>query len=460
MTAVKLGSNIVSLMAQRRLSDNARDLSRTFERLSSGLRINRVSDDAAGQAVAAGLAATHLVYKQAVRNLNDGSSLVSIAESALAELSNLTTRLKELASQAANASYTSAQRVALDHEAQALAAEYERISTTTTFNGQVVFSELRQVTLHAGEGEYAAIQGDLGEIGTTITISTPGGPGGMVGDGTFGSARSYAADNTSSAVTLGDVNKDGILDLVTGGDSGPGQAIVRLGIGDGTFGNAVTYGMEENSVSDVALYDLNGDGNLDLVTSGQSASGEGFASVRLGAGNGTFGVRVSYAMGNNAPSGVALGDLNGDGKVDLVTTGTDSPIAGVTYVRLGVGDGTFNAETSYNAETLMSFDVTLGDLNGDGYLDLITAGEVNTPTAEGFVTVRLGTGSGTFGSATSYSTQTITARAVQVGDINGDGKLDVVTAGTQSGGKVTVRLGVGGRNVRRRLDLRCRRFGF
>ena len=108
MTAVKLGSNIVSLTAQRRLSDNARDLSRIFERLSSGLRINRASDDAAGQAVAAGLAATHVVYKQAVRNLNDGSSLVSIAESALAELSNLTTRLKELASQAANASYTSA----------------------------------------------------------------------------------------------------------------------------------------------------------------------------------------------------------------------------------------------------------------------------------------------------------------------------------------------------------------
>lgn len=97
MSVVKLGSNIASLSAQRRLSDSTRELSHTYERLASGLRINRASDDAAGLSISQSLRADAKIFTQGLRNLNDGISLFNIAESAIEQLSNITVRLKELA---------------------------------------------------------------------------------------------------------------------------------------------------------------------------------------------------------------------------------------------------------------------------------------------------------------------------------------------------------------------------
>src|SRR5437868_11900202 len=100
--AVTIGSNIASLQAQRRLSDSTAKLQTTYERLSSGQRINKASDDAAGLAIADQLRADQRVASVAIRNANDGISLVAIADSALGEVSNVLTRLSELAEQSAN----------------------------------------------------------------------------------------------------------------------------------------------------------------------------------------------------------------------------------------------------------------------------------------------------------------------------------------------------------------------
>ena len=104
--SVRLGSNIASLGAQRRLADTSSALSTTFERLSSGQRINRASDDAAGLAISDTLRAKSRIYTQGVRNLNDGISLLNIADSAIENLSSIVVRLEELAAQAANGSYS------------------------------------------------------------------------------------------------------------------------------------------------------------------------------------------------------------------------------------------------------------------------------------------------------------------------------------------------------------------
>ena len=114
------GSSIASLMVERRLAESTAGLKTSFERLSSGLRINRASDDAAGLSISASLKADTRVYSQGVRNVNDGISLLGIADNALESLSNILTREQELAAQAANGTLRGKQRLALDAEAQAL----------------------------------------------------------------------------------------------------------------------------------------------------------------------------------------------------------------------------------------------------------------------------------------------------------------------------------------------------
>ena len=105
--AISLGSNISSLQAQRRLSDATGTLSKIFEQLSSGLRINRASDDAAGLAIAQDLNSTTRVYSKAILNANDGQSILSIADSTLDNLSSVVMRIRELSEQSANGTYQS-----------------------------------------------------------------------------------------------------------------------------------------------------------------------------------------------------------------------------------------------------------------------------------------------------------------------------------------------------------------
>ena len=111
--ALTLGTNIASLRSQRQLTRNSSELSTVFERLSSGQRINSASDDSAGLAIADSLRADVRIYNQGVRNLNDGISLLNIADASLDSLTTIVTRLEELASQAANGVYGTAQRAAL-----------------------------------------------------------------------------------------------------------------------------------------------------------------------------------------------------------------------------------------------------------------------------------------------------------------------------------------------------------
>ncbi len=132
---ITLGRNIAALGASRSL-DRATDIvARTAERLSSGQRINRASDDAAGIAVADALKSRSKLFDVAGRNINDGISALNIASSAIDSQVTILQRLAELAEQSANGTYGTTQRASADREYQALVKEYGRIGDATTFNG-------------------------------------------------------------------------------------------------------------------------------------------------------------------------------------------------------------------------------------------------------------------------------------------------------------------------------------
>ena len=133
---VRIFNNIASLNAQRILGINNDRLALSVERISSGIRINRAADDAAGLGISEALRSDIRGLRQAVRNANDGIALINVAEGALNEQSSILIRLRELASQAATGTVGSTERATIQLEFNALRNEIDRISATTQFNGQ------------------------------------------------------------------------------------------------------------------------------------------------------------------------------------------------------------------------------------------------------------------------------------------------------------------------------------
>ncbi|MCB0343824.1 MAG: flagellin FliC [Bdellovibrionales bacterium] len=148
--AITINTNTAALSAQRYLAETTSRLGHTFERLSSGLRIVRASDDAAGLAIADSLRADSKIAGQAIRNASDGISLVSIADGALNEIGNILTRMAELAEQAANGTLSTSQRSALQSEFVSLGSEIERITVTTEFNDLSLINGGSDITLQVG----------------------------------------------------------------------------------------------------------------------------------------------------------------------------------------------------------------------------------------------------------------------------------------------------------------------
>ena len=133
---VRIFNNIASINSQRLLGQNNDRLGQSVERISSGIRINRASDDAAGLAISEGLRSDIRALRQAGRNANDGVSLINITEGALNEQGSMLIRLRELASQAATGTTGSTERATIQLEFNALRNEIDRITNTTEFNGQ------------------------------------------------------------------------------------------------------------------------------------------------------------------------------------------------------------------------------------------------------------------------------------------------------------------------------------
>ncbi|WP_447977033.1 flagellin N-terminal helical domain-containing protein [Candidatus Nitrospira bockiana] len=176
-----VNTNVASLSAQRNLTVSTGSLERSVERLSSGLRITRAADDAAGLGVSETLRAHIRSINQAVRNSNDGISLTQIADGAAQTIGNLLSRLRELASQSANGTVGSTERSYLDQEFVALRSEIDRIAAVTEFNGTPLLSGASnsftiQVGYKSGSNNTLTLSLrdlDVGSIGlSSVNVST------------------------------------------------------------------------------------------------------------------------------------------------------------------------------------------------------------------------------------------------------------------------------------------------
>lgn len=178
--SLSVASNIPSLTIQTALRRSSDALSKTYERLSSGLRINRASDDPAGLALADSLRSQGNSYAIASLNANNGLSVTSITDSGLGDIITLLSRMAELAQQSSNGIYTTAQRTGLSSEFIALGSEIDRIAKTTSFNGFSLLSNSSNITIQVGIDASANSQITIQAVQATLnSLSLAGGSGAL-----------------------------------------------------------------------------------------------------------------------------------------------------------------------------------------------------------------------------------------------------------------------------------------
>ena len=249
----------------------------------------------------------------------------------------------------------------------------------------------------------------------------------------------YLAGNAPEDVAVADFNGDGKLDLAvadngnySAGDSGGVR--ILLGNGDGTFRPAQLVNAG-NDPTFLAAGDFNGDGRTDIVVSDLGAlpsGGNGNLAVLLGNGDGTFQSPITLSAGLN-PSAMALGDFNGDGKLDIgvLDFGNFSGNNGAMYILLGNGDGTFQPPVLLNAGSgpaAIPVDIVAGDFNADGKLDLaVVSSDFNLFSLNSNVSVFVGNGDGTFQSPVFYGLFEIPT-SLAAGDLKGNGRIDLAVS--------------------------------
>ena len=262
------------------------------------------------------------------------------------------------------------------------------------------------------------------------------------GDGTY--LRTIDAFSTGlpvpNGLVLADVNGDHNLDVLVSNpycNNSNSCVGILLGYGNGMLQpvtesssswTSILLAHGESAVATTAVADVNGDGNLDMVT----VSG-GSVSLMLGKGDGTFQPAVVFSSGGDQGTGVAVADLNGDGNPDIVVSSLCYDCAsGLVSVLLGNGDGAFRTPVTYSSGGYNGLAIAVADMNGDGIPDILTGnlcGVLCTgfePT--GLVGLLLGNGDGTFQPTLQFSSGGVGAEGILAVDLNGDGKPDVAVA--------------------------------
>jgi hypothetical protein len=249
-----------------------------------------------------------------------------------------------------------------------------------------------------GRGVRALAVGDVTghRVPDIVTVNAPTFDTGSVsilvgnGDGTFRSPITFPLSRAPDAVALVDLRRNGILDLVIAATGSypayEGVVTVLLGNGDGTFGAPTDFPVGSHPIA-LSVADINGDGNLDLVTANNPYQGLSSVSVLLGNGNGTFRPAINTLTGRY-PRSLAVGDFNGDGVADLAVADGSLQIPGFVNVLFGNGDGTFRTGPSLPVGANPSY-VLAGHVNNGQTPDLIVTGQSGTR-------VLFGNGDGTF----------------------------------------------------------------
>ncbi len=265
--ALVVNTNVSSLNAQRNLVGTNKSLTRSIQRLSTGLRINSAKDDAAGLAISDRMTSQVRGLNQAVRNANDGISMAQTAEGALQESTNLLQRMRELAVQSANDTNTASDRASLQKEVSQLQAELNRIANTTAFNGKKLLDgTFGNAKIHVGAEANQIINVQMGDTRAT-----------QIGYNRFNTV--YSSGSISNAVS-GTTNNVGAQTLTIEGSLG--TASVTVGAGDsardiatainnkaddsGVNASAATYAKIDNvNSAGTVAFDLYGQNESDAI---------------------------------------------------------------------------------------------------------------------------------------------------------------------------------------------------
>jgi hypothetical protein len=261
-----------------------------------------------------------------------------------------------------------------------------------------------------------------------------------------------SATGTPTSVWATTIDANASPDLLWIPGSGTHQFAYALNNGDGTFGAVYTKAVSTCGIGRLTTFDVNGDGTQDaLVGSGNSFcsnSADNQVSVTLNNGDGTFGAETMVDLGVSLPTMVVAGDLNGDGIVDLAAAGATTPCCGAGQgdvgVALGTGGVTFDAASQFTTDHGHR-EIAIGDLDGNGSLDLATTNNADAINAT--TSVLLNDGAGAFSDISTFDGETISNLlnevAIAIGDLNGDGNADVAVA-NRTGKDVGVYYGLGG----------------
>lgn len=277
---LQINTNIAAMNAYRNLSSTQNAMSTSLERLSSGLRINRAADDAAGLAISEKMRAQVSGLDQATSNAQDGISLVQTAEGALNETHSILQRMRQLAVQSANDTNSDSDRTQIQKEVTQLSQELDRISTTTQFNGQnLLDGSFQNSTFQIGANAGQSLALSINDMSATSL-------------GLSGAAKGVAGNGAAGAISGGTAP--------TGAYSISGTSILdAAGATVGTYADGGTTGPSTAT--------FNADNGGAVVTFATSAWSD---TTTAGSESGSFGVSASIDMSTKAGANAALASLD------------------------------------------------------------------------------------------------------------------------------------------------------
>ena len=338
-----INTNVAAINSQRQLMNSGGALDKAMERLSSGQRINSAKDDAAGLAISNRMTSQIRGLDQAIRNANDGISMIQTAEGAMQEVTNILQRMRELSIQSANGIYSDADRATLNAETQQLKLELDRIADTTSFNGQILLDgSIGKTNLQVGSEANQTIEISVGSFNTSSL-------GGLSGD-TVGEATTGLA--ALNLLTAGDliINDTSIDALTTGTTLNNTLALLNASLdGKGAVASAMVEVSGTNTgsgvlvagTSNLTLTVVDGDGlTQSYVLTGTNSLKELVAKIKDETSieasisdsgrmilnrDGALSITVADTSTNNEASGLVDGAVN----FSLVFTDTSADKRGV-----------------------------------------------------------------------------------------------------------------------------------
>ena len=346
-----INTNLSSLNAQRQLTSTSSSLSRSFERLSSGLRINGARDDAAGLSITTRFTAQIRGLNQAVRNSNDGISLAQTAEGALNETTNILQRMRELSVQAANDTNNDSDRASLQAEVAQLKTELDRIAETTNFNGNKILS-----------GDFLSKDIQVGaNVGETLSISIDG----AATSDLARQVRTQATTVSSTGMTAGDMT----ITYKNGNGVGTSTATVRAtNAGDDSV--STTNNAASAIAKAAAINSLSETTGVRAIVGETATAGTAVAAGTLDTANfievngekiSGFAVQANDADNSLVDAINAVADKTGvvaslDASSELVLTAADGRNIEVTVTGTAGATTGLTTGTSYGQITLQSDD--------------------------------------------------------------------------------------------------------